>query len=105
MPFAPEVHPQRGSSSGQTELIVENVAGAAGESPQTGPIACPCCKDLPGPVEPSGLELFTILVAQMAALVIQLNRQCPRAEECSGVDARHPIVTDQSSLTVTETES
>src|SRR5215210_2841519 len=98
MPVPLKVHAERGSCSGQTELVVQDVAGATGESPKTGSIAGPCCKDLPGPVEPSGLEVFTILIAQMAALVIQLESHGPRAEECSGVDARHPIVADQSSL-------
>src|SRR6185312_7994658 len=88
----------------QVELVDEDVAETASEPPRSGRVAGPAGCDLAGPIEPLGVEPVAVLIAQMTALMLELQSEGPSVQTGSGIEANHPIVTDESALGVTQTE-
>src|SRR5689334_1407614 len=99
------VEAQGPTAGRQLELVIQHVAGTGGEPPGPNHVARPASENLPGPVQSVVGEAITIFIAQVAALVVDLERQRPRIQCGSRVEADDPIGADQRALGIGETEA
>ena len=87
----------KGIEAGKFQPLAERGRGHLPPGPPGGHLA--------GPVHALGVEMVLVLVAEMAALVVQLERQRPRAQGGGAVESHHPVAADHGALGVADAEA